>query len=317
MSTREPGWHTGALVKISGLAKAPQHNGKIGMISATAAEQEGRVGVEIGKGQLLAIRCENLELVPSPSKPAGDQPSSAERTCNSPRTIDSQLIGKPLNRCVVAVRIKSHDLPVIFNLSGDAFDRPFKETVILPFLRVRNADPDVSRPLSLSDLSKAFIGEVESQMYDMETRKALRLAGYLRENKVERAEVVLQFRATAPNEPSKETPPMLYTDLQGRESGIKPADYASLIERLQDSRTHDKHRMHLLKNALLNRRVTCEQARGLMREVDFDQNKAAVAAMMWRSITDPENFERVVLSQLEAPSKDAVLRTLGRSRFGN
>ena len=46
MSTREPGWHAGASVKISGLAKAPQHNGKIGKISAKAAEQEGRIGVE-------------------------------------------------------------------------------------------------------------------------------------------------------------------------------------------------------------------------------------------------------------------------------
>ena len=68
MLSSEPGWHAGASVKISGLAKAPQHNGKIGRISAKAAEQEGRIGVELGKGQVLAIRRENLELVLSKSK---------------------------------------------------------------------------------------------------------------------------------------------------------------------------------------------------------------------------------------------------------
>ena len=64
-SSAEPGWEAGATVKIFGLAKAPQHNGKIGKISKKAAEQEGRFGVELGKGQVLAIRKENLELVPT------------------------------------------------------------------------------------------------------------------------------------------------------------------------------------------------------------------------------------------------------------
>ena len=264
------------------------------------------------------VRVEEHRVAAAAQTPeAGEKPSSTTERGNSPRTIDSPLVAKPPSSCVVAVRIKSHDLPVIFNLNSDALERPLKETIILPFLRVRNADPDVSRPLSMSDLNKVFIGEVEGEMYDMETRKALKLAGYLRANKVERAEVTLQFRATAPREPPKQKPPMLYTDLQGREAGIKPADYDSLIERLQDSRSHDKLRIHLLQNALVNRRVTCEQARGFIREVDFDQNKAAVAAMMWRSIADPDNFERVVLSQLEANSKDAVLKVLGTSRFGN
>ena len=59
------GWHAGAAVRIIGLAKTPQHNGKVGVISAKAGP-EGRVGVELGKGKTMAVRRENLELVEAP-----------------------------------------------------------------------------------------------------------------------------------------------------------------------------------------------------------------------------------------------------------
>jgi len=55
-------WESGALVRVKGLVKAAQHNGKIGKISSKPAENE-RIGVELGKGQVLAVRRENLEPV--------------------------------------------------------------------------------------------------------------------------------------------------------------------------------------------------------------------------------------------------------------
>ena len=59
------GWVAGAAVRIIGLAKTPQHNGKVGVISAKAGP-EGRVAVELGKGKPMAVRRENLELVKVP-----------------------------------------------------------------------------------------------------------------------------------------------------------------------------------------------------------------------------------------------------------
>jgi len=59
------GWHAGAAVRIVGLTKTPQHNGKVGVISAKAGP-EGRLGVELGKGKTMAMRRENLELVKAP-----------------------------------------------------------------------------------------------------------------------------------------------------------------------------------------------------------------------------------------------------------
>lgn len=69
-----PAWvHAGCWVRITGLAKAPQHNGKVGKVSAKAAA-DGRVGVELGKGQTLSVRLQNLERA---EKPAAGEPSAA------------------------------------------------------------------------------------------------------------------------------------------------------------------------------------------------------------------------------------------------
>ena len=62
-SSSDAGWHPGAYVRIFGLAKAPQHNGKTGKISAKPPKEEGRIGVDLGGGKTLAVRRENLELV--------------------------------------------------------------------------------------------------------------------------------------------------------------------------------------------------------------------------------------------------------------
>jgi hypothetical protein len=57
----------GDQVRVSGLVKAAQHNGKVGKVSSKAAEGEGRVGVVLGGGVVLAVRRENLELVVEPA----------------------------------------------------------------------------------------------------------------------------------------------------------------------------------------------------------------------------------------------------------
>ena len=72
-----PPWlEAGCWVRITGLAKAPQHNGKVGKVSAKAAE-DGRVGVELGKGQALSVRMQNLEPAEEPAKQAAAGETSA------------------------------------------------------------------------------------------------------------------------------------------------------------------------------------------------------------------------------------------------
>ena len=53
------------MVRITDLAKAPQHNGKVGKVSSKAAP-DGRVVVELGKGQALSVRLQNLERAKEP-----------------------------------------------------------------------------------------------------------------------------------------------------------------------------------------------------------------------------------------------------------
>ena len=75
--------NAGATVRIVGLTKAAQHNGKVGKISARPAEQEGRIGVELGEGVVLAVRRENLELVaaaPVPNAGGAMAPEGNQRT---------------------------------------------------------------------------------------------------------------------------------------------------------------------------------------------------------------------------------------------
>jgi len=77
-----PAWvQAGCWVRITGLAKAPQHNGKVGKVSAKAAA-DGRVGVELGKGQTLSVRLQNLERAEKPA--AGE--TSAAAAAPPPRT---------------------------------------------------------------------------------------------------------------------------------------------------------------------------------------------------------------------------------------
>lgn len=59
----------GATVRVTGLVKAAQHNGKVGKVSAKPAN-EGRIGVECD-GVVLSVRRENLELLPGMVAPIG------------------------------------------------------------------------------------------------------------------------------------------------------------------------------------------------------------------------------------------------------
>ena len=70
-------WPAGTTVRIVGLAKTPQHNGRVGRVSARTAGEDGRVGVELGKGQTLSVRCQNLQQVEEPEPSAVDAPGPA------------------------------------------------------------------------------------------------------------------------------------------------------------------------------------------------------------------------------------------------
>ena len=78
LSATLPAWlEAGCWVRITGLAKTPQHNGKVGKVSAKAA-QDGRVGVELGKDQTLSVRLQNLERAEAPEPSAVDMPAAPE-----------------------------------------------------------------------------------------------------------------------------------------------------------------------------------------------------------------------------------------------
>ena len=87
-------WPAGTTVRLVGLAKAPQHNGKTGRVSARPAK-EGRVGVVLGDGISLAVRRENLELVPPKSSDAQDQSGGVERTLKRDSNVLIEFHGSP------------------------------------------------------------------------------------------------------------------------------------------------------------------------------------------------------------------------------
>ena len=81
-------------MRITGLAKAPQHNGKVGKVSAKAA-QDGRVGVELGKGQTLSVRLQNLEQAEEPSAvaPTPAAPEGVQRTLQRDNAVLQEFDG--------------------------------------------------------------------------------------------------------------------------------------------------------------------------------------------------------------------------------
>ena len=80
-SSDDPPLKAGASVRVVGLVKAAQHNGKVGRVSAKAGK-DGRVGVELSDGQVLSVRRENLEVLADGGVSGGDLPLDAK-----PRTL--------------------------------------------------------------------------------------------------------------------------------------------------------------------------------------------------------------------------------------
>jgi len=112
-------------------------------------------------------------------------------------------------------------------------------------------------------------------------------------------------------------PPKLPTVAPAPKDPITEPNYKSLVDLLRDSRTHDEYRVKLLQNALLHRSVTSEQARDILKEVDFNQNKGVIATILWRATRDRENFGPVVLDSLDDESRESVIAVISHSGFGN
>ena len=114
----ESGWHAGARVRVVGLTKAAQHNGKVGSISASKAAKEGRIGVVLCDGLVLAVRKDNLELVDAGTAAASDNlaqkgaPHHKQRTLTRDTSLLQEFDGS-----------RDPDLLVLyFHLNDRAFD---------------------------------------------------------------------------------------------------------------------------------------------------------------------------------------------------
>ena len=67
----------GTRVKVKGLVKAAQHNGKIGKVVKSNAT-DGRVGIQLSDGKQLAIKKENVEIVSEVQSATSDIPKQRE-----------------------------------------------------------------------------------------------------------------------------------------------------------------------------------------------------------------------------------------------
>ena len=68
----------GTRVKVKGLVKAAQHNGKIGKVVKSVAAADGRVGIQLSDGKQLAIKKENIEIVSEVQSATSDIPKQRE-----------------------------------------------------------------------------------------------------------------------------------------------------------------------------------------------------------------------------------------------
>ena len=68
----------GTKVRVKGLVKAAQHNGKMGVVTKATAPGEGRVGVKLAGGTILAVKIGNLEVVVNDEKPTTTINTAAE-----------------------------------------------------------------------------------------------------------------------------------------------------------------------------------------------------------------------------------------------
>ena len=83
----------GTQVKIKGLVKAAQHNGKLGIVTKSAA-LDGRVGVKLADGKTLAVKEINLDVLQRQAANAkNDLPG--QRTLKRDNALLRQFDGSP------------------------------------------------------------------------------------------------------------------------------------------------------------------------------------------------------------------------------
>jgi hypothetical protein len=127
----------GAAVRIFGLVKAAQHNGKTGTISARRAASSGRVGVSLDDGSAtLSVRPANLELLevlpaaakaaPSPAPPAPLPEEEKPRTLKMETQILAEFVG---NRDPDLAALYHHRRDMAF----DAFNVPEYTAQVLDY----------------------------------------------------------------------------------------------------------------------------------------------------------------------------------------
>jgi hypothetical protein len=330
----------GTTVTVFGLKAKAELNGRVGTVVLHPSPSE-RVRVMLQCGRELLVAPKNAREAtpeeeateaqrsdarsnagaakqpaarPPPPTAAAASADASSKGSSAPIVKAKRRQDEPHPGREIAVRAHAADVPLVLFINRDAMQRPLMDAVIEPFVRAYNCNPEVRTKLHTAYLMKAFLGEVETTLYDMPTQRAFQTAGILRRK--ERIEVLLQFRPALPSVEGVQKPSMLHADLKGRYPGIKPDDFETLLLRVRESESHDEYRVKVLQNALVNRTVTCEQARRLIKEIAFEQNQASIATAMWRSVSDRENFDRVVLSSMSEQSRHAVLRVLSTSGFG-
>ena len=86
---------TGTKVKVKGLVKAAQHNGKIATVIKTIAPDD-RIGVKLDDGKTLSIKQENLDVV-SQSQPSSAAPNDepTQRTLKRDNALLREFDGSP------------------------------------------------------------------------------------------------------------------------------------------------------------------------------------------------------------------------------
>ena len=100
----------GQKVKIKGLVNAAQHNGKVGKVTKSTAP-DGRVGVKVDNGKILAIKPENLEVQQTSTATAtSDVPG--QRTLKRDNALLREFDGSP----------DPNTLALYYHFADSAFD---------------------------------------------------------------------------------------------------------------------------------------------------------------------------------------------------
>jgi hypothetical protein len=115
-------WPPGSAVRIIGLVKAPQHNGKVGRVSNRVGE-DGRIGISLGQGVHLSVRHDNLELIEAPEAPS-KVPKGKEPSIELPKAPEGQQRTLTRDDSILRELDGSHD-PDMLVLYHHMRDRSF------------------------------------------------------------------------------------------------------------------------------------------------------------------------------------------------